>query len=139
MFEIEQIISIKIYLALDNLQRLICHKNQTNQPINQPFNISVILLSTLRISTKKDWYWVNPYGVVANVLDLVIIVVKTINFSSFIVFQFCFYYIMLFCYSLIIFWSAFYSAWVNPFLVFLNIYIIFLSHSSTELISWLYS
>ena len=34
MFEIELIIYIKMDLALDNLQRLICHKTQpTNQPI----------------------------------------------------------------------------------------------------------
>ena len=32
MFEIELIISIKMNLALNNQQRLICHKNPTNQP-----------------------------------------------------------------------------------------------------------
>ena len=30
-FEIELFICIKMYLALDNLQRLICHKRQTNK------------------------------------------------------------------------------------------------------------
>ena len=30
LFEIELIICIKIDLVLNNLQRLICHKNQTN-------------------------------------------------------------------------------------------------------------
>ena len=36
MFEIKQFICIKMDLALNNLQRLICHKAQTNQPTNQP-------------------------------------------------------------------------------------------------------
>ena len=36
MFEIELIICIKMDLALNNLQRLICYKTQpTNQPTNQ--------------------------------------------------------------------------------------------------------
>ena len=36
MFEIEQIICIKMDLALNNLQRLICHKTQTtNQPTSE--------------------------------------------------------------------------------------------------------
>ena len=36
MFEIEQIIYNKMDLALNNLQRLLCHKTQpTNQPTNQ--------------------------------------------------------------------------------------------------------
>ena len=34
MFEIELIICIKIDLALNNLQRLICHKTQTTKPNN---------------------------------------------------------------------------------------------------------
>ena len=34
LFEIELIICIKMDLALNNLQRLICHKNPTNQPTN---------------------------------------------------------------------------------------------------------
>ena len=39
LFEIELIICIKIDLALNNLQRLICHKIQpTNQPTNQNDN-----------------------------------------------------------------------------------------------------
>ena len=32
LFEIEQIIYIKMDLALNNLQRLICHKTQKNKP-----------------------------------------------------------------------------------------------------------
>ena len=39
LFEMKLIISIKMDLALNNLQRLICHKIQTtNQPTNQPTN-----------------------------------------------------------------------------------------------------
>ena len=37
LFEIELIIYIKMDLALNNLQGLICHKTQTtNQPTNHP-------------------------------------------------------------------------------------------------------
>ena len=36
--KIELTICIKMDLALNNLQRLICHKNSTNQPTNQPLN-----------------------------------------------------------------------------------------------------
>ena len=36
LFEIEQIIYIKMDLALNNLQRLICHKTQQTKP-NQTF------------------------------------------------------------------------------------------------------
>ena len=42
MFEIEQIIYVKLDLALKNLQRLICHKNPTNQPTHNLFNPRVI-------------------------------------------------------------------------------------------------
>ena len=38
LFQIELIICLKMDLALNNLQRLICQKIQTNQPTNQPTN-----------------------------------------------------------------------------------------------------
>ena len=34
LLEIELFICIRMDLALNNLQRLICHKNPTNQPTN---------------------------------------------------------------------------------------------------------
>ena len=37
LFEIQLIIYIKMDLALNNQQRLICHKS--NQPTNQPTNL----------------------------------------------------------------------------------------------------
>ena len=48
LFEIELIICIRMDLAVNNLQRLVCYKNptnqstnkSTNQPINQPINQS---------------------------------------------------------------------------------------------------
>ena len=48
-FEIEVIISIKMYLALNNLQRLICHKTRTtnNQRIIL-FNINYLFAHSLK-------------------------------------------------------------------------------------------
>ena len=54
LFVIEQIICIKVDLALNNQQRLICHK--TRKPINQSTNhlsihlIPFIPLSSIRLS-----------------------------------------------------------------------------------------
>ena len=43
LFEIELIIYIKMDLALNNLQMLICQKKK-NQPTNQPTNICIITI-----------------------------------------------------------------------------------------------
>ena len=56
------IICIKIHLALNILQRLICHKNPTNQPTNQPIYLSnfirckgeVIWIPYIKT---EFWYW----------------------------------------------------------------------------------
>ena len=60
VFKIELIIRIKIDLALNNLQRLICHRNQpTNQPINQPRKLKhTILLFYLhmRFNKKRNFF-----------------------------------------------------------------------------------
>ena len=47
------IICIKMNLALNNLRWLICHKNQTNQPTNQPTFLGYLMpkLSLLKNST----------------------------------------------------------------------------------------
>ena len=42
LFEIDLIIHIKMDLALNNLQRLICHKTQPNQPAT--FNILIRII-----------------------------------------------------------------------------------------------
>ena len=42
--EIELTICMKMDLALNNLQRLICHKTQTNQPTNQAALINDIYI-----------------------------------------------------------------------------------------------
>ena len=52
LFEIEMIVCIKMDLALNNQQRLICHKNtptneRTNQPTNEP--------------TTKIHHWTNVF------------------------------------------------------------------------------
>ncbi len=54
MFEIELIICIKIDLALNNLQRLICHKNQ---PTNQPS--CTCAWFTLQIAAKTKDLWIS--------------------------------------------------------------------------------
>ena len=44
LFEIELIVYIKMDLALNNLQGLICHKTQlTNQPQSNIRNVSLVL------------------------------------------------------------------------------------------------
>ena len=43
----ELIIYIKMDLALNNLQKLICYKNPTNQPTNRPTFIAIGPRSTL--------------------------------------------------------------------------------------------
>ena len=51
MFSIEQIIYIKMYLALNNLQRLICHKTKQTKP-NQTETFIPFL--TFRFSTRGE-------------------------------------------------------------------------------------
>ena len=52
MFEIELIISIKMDLELNNLQRLICHKTQTT---NQQGLNEVEFSITLSSSSSSSW------------------------------------------------------------------------------------
>ena len=53
LFEIELLICIKMDLALNNLQRLICHKNQpTNQPNKQTENNTYVGLTTTTLSRR---------------------------------------------------------------------------------------
>ena len=67
MFEIELIICIKIDLALNNLQRLICRKN------NQPSNFIIVSLETLDLKFWKEallylgLFWLVPLFLKANV------------------------------------------------------------------------
>ena len=49
MFEIELTICIKIYLALNYLRRLICHKNPTNQPHSDILTQTSIIFLLLQL------------------------------------------------------------------------------------------
>ena len=67
LFYIELIICIKMYLVLNNLQRLICHKTQpTNQTLSQTYLFDplmgteyVLLFQVrldLRVTKTKEWF-----------------------------------------------------------------------------------
>ena len=70
LFEIEQIIYIKIDFALNNLQRLICYKAKpTNQLTNQPKAPVLLLVSypehsfsggSYPSAEKQSWYSSTP-------------------------------------------------------------------------------
>ena len=74
LFEIELTICIKMDLALNNLQRLICHKpNQPTMIWVQILNKAICILIKANTLKKSINRW-SSHGVVANELDCEIIV-----------------------------------------------------------------
>ena len=56
MFKIEQILYIKMDLALNNLQRLICHKTQQTKPNQKALRVAITdssMLKTFQQQKKK--------------------------------------------------------------------------------------
>ena len=56
LFSIEQIIYIKMDLALNNLQRLICHKIKQNKPNN----IDILKSECIKVAQNHPKYHLNP-------------------------------------------------------------------------------
>ncbi len=55
LFEIEPIICIKMDLALNNLQRLICHKTQTTTTTEQNFEETLKIIQNTFLTGPVSW------------------------------------------------------------------------------------
>ena len=79
--EIELTIHIKTDLVLNNLQSLICHKNPTNQPTNQP-NFTWIVKYWKLTNVKQNYFL--TYLELCTSYDILLVIFQNSYYSFFI-------------------------------------------------------